>query len=293
MMFCPFCDDANRKAGYISHGHCYVSKDYPVFYCQRCSTGGSILKLLLFTDFNDEETINLLKQYINTNVVKDFYNFKKNKSKKDLDFRSCQEFIKKSYYEFENKYKDHYNYYKWYLNNRLGLIDYYYFLMYPNFIDINKTYFLSIGFFNRDGEVSTNRILTDNNKINRYKSNRYYYFQEKKFNNKYTNIVLTEGVFDCIKIALYNIDFNLNDTFYYSINGKNYLNILEELILEYLLLGDYCINLIFDNDVKNIERYIFKCQKLVELYNNNIIINGWKPISSFEDAGEFPVLIKV
>ena len=70
MMFCPFCDDANRKAGHISHGHCYISKEYPVFYCQRCSTGGSILKLLLFTDFNDEETINLLKQFINAFLLK-------------------------------------------------------------------------------------------------------------------------------------------------------------------------------------------------------------------------------
>ena len=79
MMFCPFCDDANRKSGYISHGHCYVSKEYPVFYCQRCSVGGSIIKLLLFTDFNNEEVINELKQFVNTNVVKDFYNFKKTK----------------------------------------------------------------------------------------------------------------------------------------------------------------------------------------------------------------------
>ena len=47
IIHCPYCDDANRSSSNVTkHGHLYISKNLPVFYCHRCSTAGSIISLL-------------------------------------------------------------------------------------------------------------------------------------------------------------------------------------------------------------------------------------------------------
>ena len=72
MMFCQFCNDATRKPN-PTHGHLYVSKSLPVFHCFRCGVSGTLLRLLVETDFDDEDALNQLKKFHNFKIQKDYF----------------------------------------------------------------------------------------------------------------------------------------------------------------------------------------------------------------------------
>lgn len=74
--------------------------------------------------------------------------------------------------------------------------------------------------------------------------------------------------------------------------GKNYGKIVEWLCSEHLLIGDYNINLIFDNDNKNKNLTLGFTKKIAKRLNSNININGYQPIIN-NDVGECPLLSKL
>lgn len=275
VMFCPFCNDATRKVN-PSHGHLYISCDYPVFNCFRCSASGTLGKLLIHTEFDDIEILNYISSFIKYDFVKDFNKRVKRYEDKNLLYKLNYEFVK-------NNKQDFYRF-KQYVNNRLGDIDYLYFLLSPGFLLNN---ILCCNFYNKDLELINSRLI-DKYKDFRYKINErssgLYYFQEMNF-NMYDKIVLTEGPFDIINTYLYNNVFHNN--FHMSISGKKYFSTVEYLILNYLLIGKYVINIVFDNDVKHLNSIIFKIRKFTNSYNDQIIVKGWVP-SYTKDVGEFP-----
>ena len=290
-IFCPYCDDANRKAN-PGHGHCYIATNMPVFNCFRCNTSGPILKLLIDTNFQDYDIINYLRSISKYNYTSSNFNFKNLKNNKIVLFNK----ILKQIEYFKTNYKNDYNVFNNYLNYRLGNFNYSKFYIYPNYIDNN----LSVNFMNSDSCLVTGRYINPINKKIRYKHfQNIYYFQDINKIYTYNNIVLTEGVFDILGMYLYNIDFKIDNTFYIGICGKKYISTTRELINNYLLIGKFDIHYIFDNDnyfskkdefnKKNLIKF---GNKLVQNINPNINIYGWNPLYS-KDTGECSIITKL
>jgi hypothetical protein len=279
IIFCPYCDDATRPKA--DHGHLYISKSAPIFNCFRCTSSGNLIRLLIDIGFEDQEILTYLSQFIKYKVTKDYY---KNK-RKITKLKQIQESIILKNLEFETQFPEKFDIYQKYIFNRLGLVDFSNFLISPTFYN-NK---VSCRFTNSDNEDVVLRLIEP------YKDFRYhlnqdtsgaYYFQEKNF-EKYSKIVLTEGPFDMLNLYLYNASFK--NCFFISLNGKKYISTIENLILGDLLIGNYEINMIFDNDVKNTNTYLYRARILSKQYNQNIIIHGYKPLIG-KDTGDYPVV---
>lgn len=298
MMFCQFCNDATRKPN-PAHGHLYVSKELPVFYCQRCGKAGTILNLLISTGFNDEECLEFISSFLKYKFTKDHYKqIEKKKKTKKISLRDhFVEEIKKVKKEEPKNYDVFLNY----LHNRVGTFDYLFFLLTPGYVSIKTKYnsflnFFSCKFNNTQGEFSTARII-EQNEYFRFKNSgkdNLYFFQDLDFENQ-KSIVLTEGPFDIINTYLYNNTFNNNQTFFASVNGKKFLSSIEKLVMQELLIGNYEINIIFDNDDFQYLKTLNKTRSLIKNLNNNIIIRGWLPslANSAKDVSDFPSLIEI
>ncbi|MCK9439347.1 MAG: hypothetical protein WC188_03250 [Candidatus Caldatribacteriota bacterium] len=285
IIFCPYCDDASRPKA--SHGHMYISKTMPVFNCFRCSSSGNLVRLLIDTNFTDEDILKYLSSFIRYKNVKDYYRSKKKIAK----LKQIQETVILKNLEFEKQYKNKFEIYRQYLIQRLGNIDFTKFLISPTFFN-QKT---SCTFTNSENEDIVLRLIEP------YKDLRYhlnpdtsgkYFFQEIDF-EKYSSIVLAEGPFDILNLYLYNIDFK--NCFYIALNGKKYLNTIESLLIEHFLLKEIEINLIFDMDViqKNqYKMYLYRSKLLTKQYNPNILIKGWKPLIK-KDTGDFPAITEI
>ena len=286
--YCPYCGDQFRRHN-PSHGHLYISKTLPLFYCHKCSASGTILRLLVEMDFDDQETLNYLKSIMKFNFVKDYIKDRpKTKFNQKKLTESITNKIKKISPENLNVFND-------YLTSRLGVIPYTKFLLYPTLIQPNdkiKQEFLAVGFNNSNSIFVGARLMKQVGKI-RYKTNpnSLYYFQEFNF-EKITNIILSEGVFDILNIYLYTTHFSYKDTFFMSMSGKNYLSVLERLIIQDLLIGDFHIHFVLDSDNKYSKFLKFKAGKLASLFNPNIKISVWKPVEPLNDLGDFPLMEK-
>ena len=280
-LLCPYCNDATRKArSSIKHGHLNINMTYPVFYCFRCTASGILTKLLVETGFEDKNIINQINSYSKFKFSQDYYASKKIIKEEDFDIKLKKNILSENlnfYYKNRNDYLIYTNY----LKSRLGDIYFDRFYLTPVFIDNN----LAVRFINSEGEVITNRIISSNSKF-RYLipkvTSGEYYWQEKNF-NKYKNIVLTEGSFDALSMYLYNSDFSPNNTFYIGMNGKKYISTMLHLIYEYLLLGNYEINFIFDKDVSNAKSILSKGKYISNQYNINIKVKGWKSVDISDD----------
>lgn len=291
IIHCPFCDDANRPRA-SNHGHCYLAKNSPVFNCFRCDASGTLIKLLTFTGFDDDESLNYVKSFINYNFSKDYYNFKKKTKKRSI--LEVNNIVSNYNLQFADKDIKRYNLFKKYLYTRIGEVDYSKFLLYPNVVDIDNKKYFGCSFCNSNLELTTTRII--NNEFIRYKDNKCqygYFFQELDF-NRYKKICLTEGPFDLINLNLYNDIFNENDTFFVAVKGtKKYLSTIEELIHQELLIGEFEINLIFDNDFKYMNSLLRNTKFVTTKYNPKIDIKGWKSIYGIKDCGLYPIIMEV
>ena len=286
IIHCPFCDDSSRPNA-SRHGHCYLSKTHPVFHCFRCSSSGTLLKLLVETDFQDEEIFEYLKQILSYKFIKNYkYRMKKKETSKTdeiYDMIINQNLL----FAQTNKYK--FDIYKQYLKERIGDVDYIKFLITPGFFQ-NK---LTCNFHNRNSELVIQRLIETDKSNYRYHINRnsdgLYYFQEKDF-EKFTRLVFTEGPFDMISLYLYNSIFK--DSFFISINGKKYISVLEQFIIEDLLIGNYEVNFIFDADVLDYKRYLYRARMLIKNYNPDIELKGYKPLIQ-KDTADFPAVLEL
>lgn len=233
---CPYCDDAIRKP-IIDHGHCYISKTIPVFYCHRCDSTGTILDLLKITEYNNEQILHDLKQIVKFKIDKNYLRI--NKSNKDII--KVKDFIYKKIKEIG---KEKLNIYYDYLQRRIGWVDYMKFLLFPDIIE-NQ---LVVGFMNYDGDIISYRFIQNNNKRYKKESGYSYYFQQIDKINQYQNVIICEGQFDLISLYLYNIQFDNSNSFYLCCNGKNYINVVKMLLHNYLFLSNVNIYIVFDND---------------------------------------------
>ena len=261
---CPFCDDATRKSGKIDHGHCYISMDHPVFNCFRCGTSGTLLKLLINTNYDNQDGIDYISSFMKYNFIK-HKNYKFNKTivspiNKTIDYIN----------EFKLNHKSEFIIFENYIKDRIGTTDYLSFLIYPKLMASN----IGCSFLNYDSELVTTRWVNSKYRYTDEK-NTIYYFQDIIFEN-ITDIIITEGCFDAINLYLYSNNFNRN-SFYISVCGKKYISCIEYLLLNHITIGKYNIHLLFDNDCLDYKKYIRIAKKLIDLYNPKIQIKGWLP----------------
>ena len=288
ILFCPYCDDAKRHNP--KHGHLYISQDFPVFNCFRCSTSGTLIRLLIDTNFKDDDILNYLAQFIKYKFLPDYYN--SNRIQKKFKLKTVRDEMIRQNVRFQLDKPELFESYKQYLKERLGDINCIDFLITPSF------YFdkLSCSFTNSNQESICERLIQDliiNNKPIRYHLNKtssgLYYFQEKNF-EKYNRIVMTEGPFDMLSLYLYNPEFK--NCFFISISGKKYSSTIEKLVTEDLLIGKYQIDLVFDADVLNYNSFVMKSKFLVGKLNTDISIKGWLPLIN-NDVGDFPAVKEI
>ena len=280
---CPYCDDALRPNA-RSHGHLYISKTSPVFHCFRCETSGHLGTLLRDLGFSNEEALSELgsSKYLHVH--------ERSVIKKKQD-KSIEEIISDSNRRFDVGNKADYIKFRKYVFNRLGnYCDFNKYLITPEIISRQ----LCASFYNKEGSFVTARILEPTNNY-RYIRNKgiseSYFFQDLDF-DQYRNIVITEGVFDCVKLYRFSDKFPKDDTFYMAILGKNYPRTVNWLLTTQIPIGKYNINLVFDNDNKLYKKTMFICRKIGGRINKKVEINGYKPVL-LNDAGEYPFLEKV
>lgn len=244
-MFCPFCDDAVRKAN-PRHGHFHVSPTYPFAHCFRCSTKIGLYELLTRTGFQNQEILEIIKKIGNFT----YSHVKKIKSPKQMDNKKLLEKIKEEYNIFSNKYPKEFNIYTDYVYKRCLNINPIQFYMCPT-IESNN---VGVRFLNYDGNIVTIRLI---NSTMRYKitSIRYpYYFQDISKLFDYNDIVIVEGAFDAINLYYYYPLFN--NAFFIAIGGNHYSKIATNIISNYLLIGKYNVHVVFDQNLKKLQSII-------------------------------------
>ena len=280
---CPFCDDASRKNA-ASHGHLYISTDKCVFHCFRCGMSGSVVKLLIYTSFDDNDVIKLLSQNIN-------YKFIKNITVKNLKLDNVINKIININGKFTIDQPKLFNKYKYYIFKRIGeYIDFTNYLIAPTItIDKYKKQTLSCQFYNANFELITTRFIDSRFRYQK-NSNNLYYFQKKDF-DKYKEITITEGAFDAINLDLYNNNFKNN--FFISMHGKKYVKTIEDLILNELLIGIFKINLVYDQDYTFKNNNLKKCQTIAKKLNPEITIDGFAPMNKVNDVADFSAVQQI
>ena len=79
-------------------------------------------------------------------------------------------------------------------------------------------------------------------------------------------------------------------------NGKKYISTMLHFIYEYLLIGKYEINFIFDKDVVNAKNILSKGKYIANNYNTNIKVKGWKSVDitqEMKDVTDFSLLTQL
>lgn len=283
IIHCPYCDDALRKNA-KSHGHLYISTRNPVFHCFRCNMSGIVGNLLVDLGFNNLNLLSLFK--------KNYFSIKNEKfiltNKTDIHIsKKLQDICKKFSTGDQNNYKKFENF----LFQRIGsFCDFNKYLVIPDY----KQNQLCASFYNFYGSYVTSRVLETSKKIRYYREKNIsekYFFQDPDF-DLYTDIVLTEGIFDSIKLYRFSDIFPKYTTFFLAILGKNYGKVIESLIENHIPFGNHTISLVFDNDNKFFKRILFSCRKMTSRVNSRIRIRGFIPTIS-NDAGEYPFLREI
>lgn len=279
-IFCPFCDDATRKKN-PSHGHCYISKkNIPYFKCFRCSESGNLTKLLIHTGFENTSELAKLKSHINFDLIsnKKTYNFKK---ANNYEIISNQQDV-----DDDNKYR-FYDYF----NNRCNGISPEKFGIYPSIIN-NK---LLMNFLNNEGDLILSRYIPpDDNGLRylKYSNNKFYSFQPLQDITLKKNIIICEGAIDLINIYNFSSIFDNKKSFYIAINGNNYLPTLNEIVKKFLIIGEFNIHIIFDNDYNKIDKVISYSDKYTLSLNKKIKNNFYRP-SFTKDVSELFSIDKI
>lgn len=274
-ILCPYCDDATRSSK-IDHGHFYISRYFNYCHCFRCDTKTTIKQFLKYTGFNNNELLNSIFR-----TKSNYIHLNENKlsiSKKIDIYSIIEQFPKEKLSIFDD-----------YLGKRLLNIDHELFKIYPSYEESTDTIFCN--FNNYYNEFSAARIIKSNKYNYRYlkKENSKFYFFQNPFDHE--SITICEGPFDIIN--LYNFTNKFHDSCFFSINGKSYISSVIKIIsLYYLSNLKLNINIIFDSDIKNIDFIKKKMISKLNILNNNILTNFYKPTVS-KDVSDILLLQEV
>ncbi|MDX1699648.1 MAG: hypothetical protein R3250_03470 [Melioribacteraceae bacterium] len=288
MLHCPYCNDAQRPNA-SNHGHLYVATESPVFNCFRCDTSGTMIRLLVETGYTDEEVLEYIASFIKYRFIKNYSKMSLLKSE-DIN-KLYQENIRRTI-DFKKKHADKVPIFLKYVKDRIGHIDHNLFFIYPDMINIKGSNLFCCSFNNSNNQFITSRVINATGNI-RYKNNpesSLYYFQERDF-EKYKRIVITEGPFDIVTLYLYSNLFK--DCLFISISGKKFLSELEKLITQFILIGNYEVNLVFDNDYKRPEVTLIQAIFMSQKFNTDIEIRGYLPERNIKDVGDFPQVMEI
>lgn len=270
-IFCPYCDDANRKLN-PKHGHFHIAPNYPFGHCFRCGTPVGLDKLLLDTNFSN---LDLIKQLRRTNG---FIHSKSGRFKSS-SIETKQNIFKNAlehYQVFYEKHNEQFNIFKQYIYNRCGDIDILYFNLSPTIYQNN----VAVQFYNYDGQLTTTRMINSYSNSFRYlipKEKQFYYFQDLLDIDEYNDIIITEGAFDLINLRNYYLPFNGNNSFYLALSGNNYKGLITELVQNYLLIGEYNIHIVFDNGLKFFEKLLKSIKTSINEINTEIHLKFYLP----------------
>ena len=288
MLHCPYCNDAQRQNA-SNHGHLYVALEAPVFNCFRCDTSGTIIRLLIETGFTDDSVLEYIASFIKYKFIK---NYSKTSLIKSEDLHKLYNHNVLRFIDFRKKHPDKINLFKKYVNDRIGSIDYNLFFIYPDIVNIKGSNLFCCSFNNSSNQFITSRVINSKGNL-RYKNNpenTLYYFQDRDF-DRYKRIVFTEGPFDIISLYLYSNLFK--DCLFISISGKKFLSEVERLITQFILIGEYEVNLVFDTDYKNPDITLYRSKYIIQKFNSDIDLKGYIPERKINDVGEFPQVMEI
>lgn len=278
-ILCPYCNDANRKGGSINHGHFYISTTFNYCQCFRCEYSNSFTKFLMDANYENTTVIKELSSQSGT------YTYSNTKNRNIL-IPNIREYLSEEYEKQLPILKEFLKYiYKRCLNiNPLN------FLLCPGKINNN----IVCSFYNYNGMNISSRLIHTVTSIRYIKPNvtDYYFFQDINQITEYNNIVICEGGFDLINLFEYSSFFDNKRTFYIAINGRDYTRIIRNLLADYLLIGKYTINIVFDAGILNINK-IKNINKFIALrLNPNITFQYFQPRIS-KDVSEIMAITKV
>ena len=267
-IFCPYCNDSTRKYN-PKHGHCYIATTFPYFLCFRCNESGSLLKLLLDTGFTDTDTIQSLKSISSCNIKYSYHKelfFNENNTSKVINIHE----------QFKAKWPDKYNQFLRYIYTRCLHINPIQYSLTPILYN-NK---LGVKFQNYNLESCGIRFINTTSNRYLYPENRhYYYFQDITNIINYHNIVISEGAFDLINLHHYNKQFNNRNTFFIAVGGSSFERCIKHILSNFLVIGNYNLHIIFDNNFEYFRKTIFKCNRIVKSLNHNVNLKFYKPIA--------------
>lgn len=280
--FCINCGDYERKPN-PDHGHLNIMFMELMCKCWRCEHSSSLLQFVLDLGYNNQEVIKELKALKQSGYT---YRGTKSNTRSDFDLELNIK-MANSYAEFRKKYPNEFKQYLDYINYRCGEINPIKYGFSP-LIRENK---LLVEFYNSSGFPITARYI-DNGDIRylKYKDSGYYYYQNIKEVVDYKSIVICEGIFDIVNLSNYYLDFK--DSFFFAMNSRKYTSILKYLISKYFLLGKYTFNIVFDDDVFNIEDTKRELTKIKNQYNHECVLNFFIPESS-KDVSDLMLIERI
>lgn len=262
-IFCPWCDDAIRKTN-PSHGHLYISPTNSFVHCFRCGAKSNLEKLLVDTNFKNNKILKLLKKTGNIS-------YRSYKTIQSPKIDNIQKHIKTYNKSFP---KDKFQQFQNYIYSRCLNINSTKFYLLPIFYQ-NQ---LMVQFLNSNGSIVGNRFISKSKRYLNSKERHLYFFQDINNIDKYDFITLAEGAFDIINLFNYCHYFNNDKTFYVAICGCDYKSTITTLITNYLMIGKYQINIVFDNGIQYLKQITHQILFTINELNCEIKIQFYLPL---------------
>ena len=272
--FCPFCNDLIRKR-HPSHGHLNFHKTTPFVHCFRCSYSKSLSVFLKELEFNDNVVIDELSKFNNYDIT--YQNRKPLNGSTFIDNSKYILEINNQYDIFrKNNFNDFIKFIN-YVDSRLLNCSLLKFFIRPNYHIVNNCNILACELLNYDMQLVSARVIPpyDNNvRYIKFPGSNMYYFQSLYTLSTKNNIIICEGAFDLIN--LFNANIFSDDDFYIAMNGSYYRQNLQNIVSNFLMIGEYTINIIIDNGIHNEQNMIRSCHYLINNLNPNIALNFYK-----------------
>ena len=280
-MFCPYCDDAVRKAN-PNHGHCYIAAEYPYFICFRCNENGSLIKLLHEIGFTNQNILNEISKFAVSNIK---YKLRPKIRAKEFDY---YQYNLEQHLNFAVQDQEKYQLILNYIETRMLHINPIRFGVIP-YINNNN---IGIEFINYYGNVCGNRLINSN--LRYYNDDKdYYYFQDILSIINHKHIIICEGQLDLINLFNYSRFNNLpSEPFYISVGGSFYHKLIRYLISNYLTIGSYQFHIVLDNFNKFERQNLELINKTVERLNHFINVNFYRPVAG-KDVSDCSLLVEV